>query len=252
MKKMEAFLRQGRAAVLIGVTALAWAYLFLLSAYMPDMETAMTAARVRPWSVADFWLTFPMWAVMMVGMMVPSAAPMILLFVGVQRNSREKGGAFIPTGVFLSGYLIAWTVFSLAAAAAQWALGRAVLLSPMMASESAYLGGALLLAAGIFQLTPLKNACLAHCRSPLHFISHSWRPGLTGALRMGVHHGAFCVGCCWALMGLLFAAGVMNLLWVAVIAGFVLLEKMAPFGVRAGRWSGIALMLLAGWMVWRV
>ncbi len=251
---MEAILKRDRAAVLaalIGITALAWAYLFLLAADMPDMGSAATTARPRPWSALDFWLMFLMWAVMMVGMMAPSAAPMILLFANVQRKSREKGGPFIPTGAFLSGYLIAWTAFSLAAAAAQWALDQTALLSPMMASASPWLGGALLIAAGVYQLTPLKNACLAHCRAPLHFISHHWRPGPSGALRMGAEHGAFCVGCCWALMGLLFVAGVMNLIWVAVIAGFVLLEKVAPFGPRAGRWSGALLIILAGFMIWR-
>jgi predicted metal-binding membrane protein len=204
--------------------------------------TALPAAMepgpaTSPWTPAYGLLMLVMWWVMMIAMMVPSAAPMILLFAAVNRRQRSAGGTFVPTGIFLSGYLLAWGGFSLVAVALQWGLERAALLSAMMASTSAVFGAALLLAAGIYQLTPLKQACLRHCRSPLHFVTHGWRRGRWGAFRMGLEHGAFCLGCCWFLMGLLFYGGVMNLYWIAGVAVLVLLEKTVP----AGRWLGLAI-----------
>ncbi len=249
---LEIVLKRDRAAVLAGiagVAALAWIYLIFLPAGMPDMPAAMAAARMMPWGVADFALMFLMWAVMMVGMMVPSAAPMILIYAAVCRRNREEGRPFVPTGVFLVGYLAAWTGFSLLATLAQWALHSAALLSPMMTGTSPLLGGALFLAAGIFQWTPLKHACLRNCRSPFAFIARSWRPGAGGALRMGLEHGAYCVGCCWFLMGLLFAGGVMNLLWVAGITLFVLAEKAAPRGEWVARLSGAAMAAAGGFIL---
>jgi predicted metal-binding membrane protein len=190
-----------------------------------------------------------MWSVMMVGMMTPSAAPMVLLFAAVNRRERDKGAPFVASGVFAAGYLAMWCGFSLAAVVLQWALQQAALLSPMMASRSTALSGALLIAAGLYQLTPLKHACLEHCRMPVHFLSRHWRRGTGGAFVMGLHHGAYCVGCCWVLMALLFTAGIMNLLWVAVIAVFVLIEKTAPFGMVTGRITA-ALLIAAG--VWAI
>src|SRR5207249_2185684 len=157
-----------------------------------------------------------------------------------------------PTGLFVLGYLIVWTAFSLVAAVAQWALHGASLLSPMMKSSSPLLAGALLIVAGVFQWTRWKHACLNHCRSPLQFLLHDWRDGAAGALAMGIKHGAFCAGCCWMLMALLFVAGVMNMLWVAAIAVAVLVEKVVPRGDRVGRLAGVVLIAAGVLLVARV
>jgi predicted metal-binding membrane protein len=183
---------------------------------------------------------------MMVAMMLPSAAPMILLYAAVNRKAHERGAPFVPTGVFAVGYLATWGVFSLLAVTLQWGLERTALLSSMMASTSLVLGGLLLIAAGAWQLTPLKHACLKHCRSPLHFLSHHWRKGRGGAFRMGVEHGAFCLGCCWFLMGLLFYGGVMNLYWIVGLAAYVLLEKTVPAGHWLGSAAGVGLIAWGG------
>ena len=254
MARIEKILKRDRAVVLAslaGLTGLAWLYLVILAGDMggaPLNSGVMTAMALKPWTALDFVLMFLMWAVMMVGMMVPSAAPMIMLFAGIARQSRERDHPFASVSVFVSGYIVAWTAFSLAATVLQWGLEQGALLSPMMVSASPYFGAGLLAAAGVYQMTPLKNVCLQHCRHPAAFIFSRWRPGTLGALRMGIEHGAFCVGCCWVLMGLLFAGGVMNLLWIAAIAIFVLVEKVAPFGSIAGRLGG-ACMVLAGGMI---
>ncbi len=243
----EILLKRDRIVVLSGlvaIIALAWAYTFYLARDMQNMEMAMP--RMEAWGVADFTLMFVMWAVMMVAMMTPSAAPMILTFAGASRRRRERQVPYALTSIFLSGYLIVWAAFSVLATASQWGLHTASLLSPMMASTTPVLGGALLLSAGVYQWTPLKSACLRHCRSPLGFILNEWREGTRGAFLMGLKHGGYCVGCCWFLMSLLFVAGVMSLLWVAAIAGFVLLEKVAPAGHLVGRIAGV---ILVGWGV---
>lgn len=237
-------------AGLAGVTALAWAYLVVTASGMTGMGDAMMAAAPKPWMATEFTLTLAMWSVMMVAMMLPGAAPMILLYALVARKQGQHGASVAPTGVFAAGYLAVWSAFSLAATGLQWGLEQAALLSSAMAGArpllgGALLGGALLAAAGFYQFTPLKGACLAHCRSPLFSLANGWRPGAAGALSMGFRHGAFCVGCCWALMALLFVGGVMNLLWVAAIAGFVLIEKLASFGVATGRVAGV-LLIFAG------
>lgn len=232
-------------AVLAGMTGLAWVYLGMQAMGMADMPMAMDGlaglARIKPWTPVDFLLMFLMWGIMMVGMMLPSATPMILLFARVTGSAREKGYPVTPVGVFVSGYLLVWIGFSLGAAVLQWALEQAALLSPMMVATSPVLGGSLLIAAGVYQWTPLKDLCLTHCRSPFEFVTWHWRRGAAGALRMGIEHGIYCLGCCWVLMSLLFVGGVMSLLWIAAIAGFVLLEKTLPFAVPAGRISGLAL-----------
>jgi predicted metal-binding membrane protein len=212
---------------------------------------AMAALQPKPWGALDFLLMFLMWAIMMVAMMLPGATPMILLFAAINRKQRERGHPYAPLGAFVAGYIAVWSAFSMGATLLQWGLERAALLSPMMVSTSPLLGGGLLVVAGVYQWTPLKHACLKHCRSPLHFLSRGLRKGAGGALVMGLEHGAFCVGCCWFLMGLLFVGGVMNLLWVAAIAAFVLFEKVLPHGVLAGRLSG-ALLVLAGLLaIWQ-
>jgi predicted metal-binding membrane protein len=203
----------------------------------------MAAPDGNPWAVSLLPPLFFMWAEMMVAMMVPSAAPMILTFAAVQRKRREQERPFVPTGIFLAGYLFAWTIFSVFAAIAQWILHAQALISPMMAGKNPIFGGVILLAAGIFQFTPLKNTCLTHCRSPLNFLLTDWREGKSGAFIMGLKHGAYCTGCCWVLMSLLFVAGVMSLFWIAIISIFVLLEKVLPRRFRFGIFAGAALIV---------
>jgi predicted metal-binding membrane protein len=247
---LEAVLKRDRAVVLaglVGLSALAWTYLLVLAWRMPhrDMAMMMAMPHMQAWGAPELLLTWVMWAVMMVAMMTPSAAPMILTFTTVYRRRRAQQGPFVPTVVFLLGYLLIWSAFSGAATLAQWGLHTAALLSPMMVSTSPMLGGILLMAAGVFQWTPLKSTCLTQCRSPLGFLMTEWREGAWGALLMGLRHGGYCVGCCWVLMALLFVAGVMNLLWVAAIAAFVLTEKVLPRGELVGRVAG-GVLTLAG------
>ena len=270
---LEVILERDRLIVSLGlgtVIALAWAYI-LLGAGMgmsamdmagqdhgmstsQDMDEAMRrahAAMMQPavWTPGYAGLMVVMWWVMMVAMMLPSASPMILLFACIQRSQQAKGAPFVPTGVFAAGYLVVWGGFSVVAAGTQWGLERAGFLSAMMSSTSGLLGGILLLAAGVYQLTPLKHACLRHCRSPLQFITHHWRNGTAGALRMGTAHGAFCLGCCWLLMGLLFVGGVMNLYWIVGLAVLVLLEKTIPVGHWLGSFTGMGLIAWGGWVL---
>jgi predicted metal-binding membrane protein len=217
-------------ASLAAVAGLAWLYLLREAARMGSMEmTAMAPA--EPWSPSRLLLTFLMWAVMMVGMMLPSAAPMLLLYGAMARKNAERAERAVMLAavwVFAAGYLLVWTGFSLLATILQAALQSVALLSGSMTSASPLLSGILLVLAGLYQWLPAKTACLERCRSPLQFLLARWRPGSIGGLRMGAEHGLFCLGCCWALMTLLFAVGVMNLVWVAVIAGFVFVEKLLP------------------------
>jgi predicted metal-binding membrane protein len=244
-----ALLRRDRRLVLAGLAGLAalpWLYLAWDAATMASMAPAGGGL---PPALGHAVLTFLMWAVMMVGMMVPSAAPAVLLYASMARGTRERGAPFPGVWVFALGYLAAWTAFSALATVLQVALERAALLSPMARTEGRWLAGALLLAAGAWQWLPVKAACLRHCRSPFQFFLTRWRPGARGALAMGLEHGLFCLGCCWALMLLLFVGGVMNLAWVALIAGFVMVEKLAPFGPATGRVAGAALVLLGAWQL---
>jgi len=262
---VERTLRQERliiGACLATIVLIAWVYLLEARTTMPGMRMSgvnmtgrgmpgmdmpgMAMPEIHQSPVAAVFLLFVMWAVMMVAMMVPSAAPMVLTFLAVNQRRQAATQPFVPVGVFLAGYLAVWTAFSALAALTQWRLHEAALLSSMMAANSARLSGGLLLAAGLFQWTPLKRACLKGCRSPLTFLMTEWREGTAGAFIMGLRHGAACVGCCWVLMALLFVAGVMNLLWVAVIALFVLAEKILPKGEILSRIAGIA---LAAWGV---
>ena len=185
---------------------------------------------------------FFMWAVMMVAMMLPSAAPTLVLYAAIARKMSPELNQGVVTAAFALGYIIAWTGFSLGATILQWGFEQLAVLSPMMKSSSYSLGGVLLIAAGVYQWTPAKDICLKHCQAPLLFISQRWRSGADGALRLGLTHGLYCIGCCWVLMCLLFVGGVMNLLWVAAIAIFVLIEKAAPFGRATGRGVGILLI----------
>jgi predicted metal-binding membrane protein len=244
----------GRERALVGggvgaLAVLAWLYLLHLARDggmgghgMGGDAMGAIAPLVRPWGGADALAAFAMWTVMMAAMMLPSAAPVILLYAALNRKRRSRDGLGVPTGVFVLGYLVVWTAFSAGAVLLQWALQAAAVLSPSAALESPWLAGGLLVAAGAYQLSPLKRRCLGHCRSPLGFLVTAWRDGAGGALRMGLRHGAYCLGCCWMLMSLLFVLGVMNLLWVAALAGFVLLEKLAPGGVLIGRVTALALI----------
>ena len=246
---LEVLLRRDRTVVgvsLVAITALAWTYLLYLASRMGggDMSPDMALPQMDAWGPVELLLTFVMWSVMMVAMMIPSAAPMIMLFMKINRTRREREGSTVPTATFVSGYLLVWTAFSALATLTQWGLHDAGLLSPMMRSSSSLVSGILLIAAGAYQWTPWKRACLHHCRSPLHFIMSEWHSGALGALRMGSRHGVYCVGCCWALMAVLFVAGVMNLLWVAAIAALVLAEKMVPNAEFIGRTAGIVLMII--------
>lgn len=190
-----------------------------------------------------------MWWVMMIGMMLPSAAPMTLTFATVNRRRRELGTPYVPTAVFVAGYLLAWGAFSLVATAVQWALEHAALMSPGMHLSSPLVGGLVFVAAGLYQLTPLKHACLRRCRSPLAFVLERWHEGTAGALRMGAEHGAYCLGCCALLMALLFVGGVMNLIWAAAIAAWVLVEKLLPAGEALARAAGVIAILVGAWMI---
>ena len=235
------------AICVVLVTAIAWVYLASLHREMAS--SAATAAEMAemgmrmdaPWGTADVFFTFTMWAVMMVGMMSPSAAPVFLLFAATHARRAERSS---PTTVLMFGlgYLAVWIGFSAFATLAQWALHNAALLSPMMSVTSAPLAGVLLIVAGAYQLTPSKRACLTHCQSPLGFLMSHWREGTVGAFQMGLRHGLYCVGCCWALMVVLFAVGVMNLVWVAVLTVFILVEKLGGAGAHVARWGGVLLI----------
>jgi predicted metal-binding membrane protein len=230
------------------ITALAWAYLVQLDHRMSSsmgqgtMIGKMGTPMDLPWSARDLCFTFGMWAVMMVGMMTASATPVLLLFAGAHARRAERG---VPLAVpsFGLGYITVWLGFSACAAVAQWALHQAALLSSTMATSNTRLAGAILIGAGAYQLTPLKGGCLTRCRSPLGFLMSNWREGAGGAFRMGLRHGGHCLGCCWALMGVLFAVGVMNLAWVGVLTVFILVEKIAPTGARVASVGGAGLIV---------
>jgi predicted metal-binding membrane protein len=272
---VNAVLRRDRAIVIVviaGLTILAWAYILWLAAHadMPGMPASehggmempgvsmrgapmpmagMTAVEpaFRAWSAADFAFMFAMWAVMMVGMMMPSMAPMVLLYAAVGRKAAASGRPLAATGWFIVGYLLVWIGFSLAATGAQWTLTRLALLTPTMASTSDIFGGAVLVATGLYQWSPLKDTCLGKCQLPLGFLISrgGFRSSPVGSLRLGAEHGAYCVGCCWMLVALLFVGGVMNVLWIAGLAILVLLEKVVPAGRLISRTAG-AVMVAAG------
>lgn len=259
---LETLLKRDRAivaAALLGITGLAWAYLVWIGnsmkmpgASMPDMPGMNIAAPAfRAWTAGDFGFTFAMWAVMMVGMMTPSIAPMVLLYARVGRQAALQNAPFAAAGWFAGGYLLGWTAFSLVATVVQALLERAALLTPMMTASSVRVGGVILVAAGIYQWVPFKVSCLKQCRSPLAFIQNhgGFKRDAAGSLGLGLRHGFFCIGCCWALMALLFAGGVMNVLWIAAIAGLVLIEKVVPAGRMIGSVAGIGFLLFGLWLL---
>ena len=232
---------------LAAVIGLAWAYLVLSMTHMNTASAHHAAMGMAvPWTATHVALTLLMWIVMMVAMMLPSATPMMLTYATVASRIAPSQHQRLSVSLFATGYIIVWSGFSLGATLLQWSLERAALLSPEIVASSTLLGGTLLITAGVYQWSPAKEFCLKQCRSPLSFIASNWRPGHDGALRMGIQHGAFCLGCCWALMLLLFVGGVMNLLWVAFISIFVLLEKLMGAGTRAGRWISGGGLITAG------
>jgi len=246
---MQSIIKRDRRIVLfclLIVTLLAWRYLGLGA---HGMDQATVGSRVMAWTSLDFFLMFVMWAVMMLGMMLPSASPMILMFA---RMNRVQTGEFdspqsaAPTWVFTAGYVVVWSAFSLGATILQWALQHVGLLSPMMASTDAIFTGLVLIAAGVYQWSPFKHACLRHCQTPLGFLMTRWRNGVGGAFNLGLAHGAYCVGCCWVLMLLLFVGGVMNLAWVAVLALLVFVEKITPPSNWPPRIVGSVLIVWGG------
>jgi predicted metal-binding membrane protein len=254
---LEAVLRRDRlvvAGALATIIALAWGYVLWLANDMDMGGMDMTGFRMipagmgimlpasTPWTAIESAYLFAMWAVMMVGMMTPSAAPMILMYARVGRQGKAEGKPFAATGWFAAGYFLAWTGFSLAATFVQWVFERAALLDSRMASASNVLGGIVLIAAGVYQWTPLKDVCLVQCQTPLQFLMRhgGFRRDLQGCLLLGLQHGGYCVGCCWVLMALLFVGGVMNVLWIAILALLILLEKLTPIGRWIARAAGIA------------
>jgi predicted metal-binding membrane protein len=262
----EAVLRRERAIVIAALailTALAWMDLALLADDMAMGGMDMSGFRTipagqglmmpagAPWQPIEFAYVFAMWAVMMIGMMTPSVTPMILIYARVGNQADMSGQPFAASAWFAAGYLVAWTAFSLAATFAQWALQRAALLTPMMESASNVFGGVALIAAGIYQWTPVKEACLSYCQAPLTFIMRhgGFRRDAAGALTLGFRHGLYCIGCCWVLMLLLFVGGVMNLLWIAALAMLVLFEKTVPFGKSVSRVAGVAFIAMGAWLL---
>jgi predicted metal-binding membrane protein len=237
------------------ITAGAWIYL-LHGAGMGMPMKGMTGAMLMTpsWTLGYGLLMFIMWAVMMVAMMLPSAAPTILLAAAIARHRNgSEAEATTTAALFSAGYLLVWTGFSLIAMMLQWALDKAGLLSATMAAGNRFLAGTVLLAAGIYQWTPFKDTCLKHCRSVAGFLVQHWRPGAFGAISTGAHHGLLCLGCCWMLMALLFVGGVMNLLWIAALSVLVLLEKIMPWGHRMGQITGLLLIAWgAATVIWAI
>jgi predicted metal-binding membrane protein len=214
-----------------------WVVLYWGATHM-DSPAARLTMPMADWSAANWLAVIVMWAVMMAAMMLPTAAPMVACFSALNRKPSER----LRTFAFVAAYLALWTAFGVAAALAQWALATTGLLTPMIVSRSAALSGALLLLAGFFQFTPLKRTCLRACRSPLGFLMSEWRNGLWGGWRMGIRHGLHCLGCCWALMALLFVGGAMNLLWIFALTVLVALEKFAPGGEAIAKALGVVMI----------
>jgi len=231
-------------AGLLAAAMAAWAFIIWLAVDMGSPLAQLTMPMSASWSLATIAAVVAIWSVMMTAMMLPSAVPMVLIFA---RLSRRTGWA--TTWVFVGAYILMWSGFGALAASAQWALQAAGLVSPMAMSVSSALTAALLIAAGAFQFTPLKSTCLTRCRSPIAFLMAEWRKGLNGAFIMGVRHGIYCVGCCWALMALLFVFGVMNPPYVAALSLSVALEKLTPGGEWIARAIGGVLIIAGIWIL---
>jgi len=238
---IELLLQRDRLIVaggLVALTILAWTYTYgLVGGAWPSL---MAMPQRGGWTSLDLALTMLMWMVMMIAMMTPSVAPMILLVATIERRRGQASPAQC-TAFALCGYFGIWAVASVLAAAAQWTLHDAALLNGPMGRLSPQIAGILLIAVGAYQWTPMKAACLGFCRSPLNSIADYWRPGPLGALRLGLRHGLYCLGCCWSLMAVLLVTGIMNLVWVALLSALVLTEKLLPRGLWLGRIAGLGL-----------
>ena len=263
---LAAVLRRDRAIVaacLVVLILLAWAYIVWLADDMEMGGMDMTGFRMipagsglmmpadAPWHAIEFAFVFAMWAVMMVGMMTPSVTPLVLLYVRAGRQAAAQQQPFAASAFLAGGYLLAWTAFSLIATLGQWAVERMGLLTPSMASASSALGGLILVAAGLYQWTPLKDVCLRQCQFPLQFIQRhgGFRADAIGSLALGARHGVYCVGCCWVLMALLFVGGVMNVFWIALISIFVLAEKVVPVRRLISRFAGTLFFAVGVWLI---
>jgi predicted metal-binding membrane protein len=248
---LESALKHERAVawtLLVAIPLACWTWILVMAADMyGSMQGASAWMMTAQWDASHLLLLWAMWAVMMTAMMLPSAAPLILLYAGALRT---RGGALVGRKLYAmaAGYVVVWALFSIAATVVQRALANALLLTPMMEPASARVAAGIVALAGVYQLTPLKHACLRVCRSPLPFLLQHWSDTVPGAFRLGARHGLYCLGCCWALMLLLFAGGVMNALVVVALTLWVLVEKLAPFGARTATISGVALMAAAAWL----
>jgi predicted metal-binding membrane protein len=259
--QLESVLRRDRTIVggaLIGMVLLSWTYVLagagtgMPALSMSGLPTAthlsspIAVMQPLPWTVGYSMVVFVMWWLMMLAMMLPSAAPMILLFAALTRKGHEAGAPYIGAGLFGSGYLAVWGGFSVLAVTLQWQLDSIALLSPMMLTTSMALGALLLIGAGVWQFTPVKHTCLRHCRSPAEFLTQHWRKGRTGAFQMGVQHGAYCLGCCWTMMLLLFYGGIMNIYWIAGLSILTLVERIAALSRWVTGLVGVTLIVWGG------
>jgi predicted metal-binding membrane protein len=251
---LELILRHERrmlAAALIAIPVLCWAWIVPMARDMYGTMAGASAWMMTPvWDARHVTLLGAMWIVMMIGMMVPAVAPTLLIYAGVMRSSPEGPRAALRVYPMAAGYLLVWIAFSVLATALQRTLG-ATLITPMMTVRSSLAVAGLLGVAAIYQLTPMKRVCLQSCQSPIAFLVARLRPGASGAFRLGIEHGLYCVGCCWALMLLLFAGGVMNLSTIAALMVVILLERLEPFGLRTRQLSAVALMAIAAWVMVR-
>jgi predicted metal-binding membrane protein len=239
-------------APLVAVTLLAWVWIVLMAGDMYGSMRGAAAWMMTPvWDTPHLLLLWAMWAVMMAAMMLPSASPLVLLYAGAVRRRPGTRRPMLQVAALTAGYVLVWAAFSVGATLLQRGLSSLLLLTPMMEPSTPYVSASILLVAGIYQWTPLKLACLRACRSPLSFVMQRWRQGGGGALRMGIEHGIYCLGCCWALMLILFAGGVMNLLVIVALTLWVMVEKLAPFGEQSARVSGALLIVTAGWLLLR-
>ena len=254
LTRLESALRYDRAPLLVLLVLLplvSWMWIVVMARDMYGPRTGASAWMMTAmWDVPHLLLLWAMWAAMMAAMMLPSASRLLLLYGDVARRSQQATSA-PHIYALAAGYLMVWIVFSLAATTVQRALVALLLVSPMMEITKPAVGATLLFVAGLYQLTPLKRACLRRCQSPLVFLLSGWRTGFSGTFTMGLEHGAYCVGCCWALMLLLFAGGVMNLTVIAALTAFVAFEKLAPFGTYSAWISGVLLMAAGLWMLMR-
>lgn len=267
---LGSLLKRDRVVVLAAltiITLLAWTYLWSVARQvaipdiqgmqnmpgmkdMPGKAMSAMAPAFSKWSLGHAVSQFAMWAVMMVGMMTPSVTPVVMIYARFADQAASQGVTRFASPLwFALGYLSLWTVFAIDATGAQWGLERAALLTPMLASANRVFGGAVLVLAGIYQWSPFKDTCLSHCRAPLAYVQSQggFKPGVVASVRLGVLHGAYCIGCCWMLMALLFVAGVMNLVWIAALMLLVLLEKLTPYGRWIARFAGTAAIAAGAW-----